>query len=161
MDGIATRTRFSTTMPTTDLSTTLFHGMHCPSSPLPLPSPASTPRRAHDFPNQEATDILSLPAQPTSMSSSPYSLFLLLVKGIMFVTHVFLPVISVFLHSALIALYAISIRNQTAPDMTDPRKPQPGAPWYITKSCGAPVSPSLKGYCMQAKGAFAVTVILL
>lgn len=44
--------------------------------------------------------------------------------------------------------------------MSDPAHPQPGAPWYITKSCGPPVSPSLIGYCKQAKAAFAVTILM-
>ena len=89
------------------------------------------------------------------------SVFLLLTKGIMFITHVFDPIVSAFLHAALIALYAVSIRNQTASDMSDLAHPQHGAPWYITKSCGAPVNPKLKGYCTQAKAALAVTILLL
>lgn len=89
------------------------------------------------------------------------SVFLLLIKGIMFITHVFDPLFSVLLHATLVSLYAVSLHNQTAPDMSDPQHPQPGAPWYITKSCGPPVKPSLKGYCTQAKAVFAVTVLLL
>lgn len=85
---------------------------------------------------------------------------MLLVKGIMFITHCFDPIISAIVHAALIALYAVSIHNQAASDMSDPKHPQPGAPWYITKSCGAPVDPNLNGYCKQAKGAFAVTIML-
>ena len=87
-------------------------------------------------------------------------MFILLVKAVMHITHVWYPLLSAVVHAALVVLYAISIHNQAAPDMSDPRHPQPGAPWYITKSCGAPVSESLRGYCMQAKGAFAVSIIL-
>ncbi|MCJ1271352.1 hypothetical protein MMC22_011252 [Lobaria immixta] len=89
------------------------------------------------------------------------SVFLLLIKGIMFITHVFDPIVSAILHAALIAIYAVSLHAQAGSDMSDPKHPQPGAPWYITKSCGAPVDPKLKGYCQQAKGAFAVTVLLI
>ena len=89
------------------------------------------------------------------------SLFILLIKGIMFITHLFDPLISTLIHAALTAIYAVSIRNQTAPDMSDPDHPQPGAPWYITKSCGPPVSPHLKNYCTQAKACFAVTILLV
>ncbi|KAL8708198.1 MAG: hypothetical protein Q9220_006868 [cf. Caloplaca sp. 1 TL-2023] len=89
------------------------------------------------------------------------ALFLLLCKGIMYICHIFYPLISTPIHAALVALFAVSLHAQAAPDMSDPDHPQPGAPWYITKSCGAPVRPSLKGYCQQAKGAFAVTVMLL
>ncbi|KAL8705787.1 MAG: hypothetical protein Q9201_001133 [Fulgogasparrea decipioides] len=89
------------------------------------------------------------------------ALFLLLCKGIMYICHIFYPLLSLPIHAALIALYAVSIHAQAAPDMSDPEHPQPGAPWYITKSCGAPVTPRLKGYCQQAKGSFAVTIMLL
>ena len=78
----------------------------------------------------------------------------------MTVCGVFHPVISVFFHSGLIAIWAVSIHNQAGSDMSDPAHPQPGAPWYITKSCGPPVSPSLIGYCKQAKAAFGVTIIM-
>ncbi|KAI4260096.1 MAG: hypothetical protein LQ352_000475 [Teloschistes flavicans] len=89
------------------------------------------------------------------------ALFLLLCKGIMYICHIFYPLISLIIHVALIALYAVSIHAQAGPDMSDPHHPQPGAPWYITKSCGAPVNPKLKGYCQQAKGSFAVAIMLL
>ncbi|KAL8823941.1 MAG: hypothetical protein Q9191_005425 [Dirinaria sp. TL-2023a] len=88
------------------------------------------------------------------------SLFLLLVKGIMFITHVFYPLLSVLVHALLVALYAVSIHAQTASDMSDPEHPQHGAPWYITRGCGAPVSEALVGYCKQAKAVLAVTVLL-
>ncbi|MCJ1462179.1 hypothetical protein MMC07_000779 [Pseudocyphellaria aurata] len=89
------------------------------------------------------------------------SVFLLLIKGIMFITHVFDPIVSAILHAVLVALYAISLHAQAGSDMSDPKHPQPGAPWYITKSCGAPVNPNVKGYCQQAKGAFAITILLI
>lgn len=79
----------------------------------------------------------------------------------MFITHLFDPLLSTLIHAGLIAIYAVSIRNQTAPDMSDSDHPQPGAPWYITKSCGPPVSPRLKNYCTQAKACFAVTILLV
>lgn len=88
------------------------------------------------------------------------SLFLLLVKGIMYITHVLHPILSVLVHAVLLALYAIAVHNQAGSDMSDPQHPQSGPPWYITKSCGAPVSPALKGYCMQAKGQFAISICL-
>ena len=65
-----------------------------------------------------------------------------------------------FVHAGLVAVWAVSIHNQAASDMSDPKHPQSGAPWYITKSCGPPVSPSLIGYCKQAKAAFAVTILM-
>lgn len=88
------------------------------------------------------------------------SLFILLVKAIMFIAHVFHPLLSVIVHAVLVVLYAVSIHAQTAGDMSDPNHPQKGAPWYITKGCGAPVDPALHGYCQQAKGTLAVTILL-
>ncbi|MDI1488541.1 MAG: hypothetical protein OHK93_007816 [Ramalina farinacea] len=79
----------------------------------------------------------------------------------MTVCGVFHPLISMFAHSGLVAVWAVSIHNQAGPDMSDPAHPQPGAPWYITKSCGPPVKPSLIGYCKQSKAAFAVTIIMM
>ena len=87
------------------------------------------------------------------------SVFLLLCKGIMLICSVFHPLISLAIHATLTALWAVAIHNQAAPDTSDPTRPQPGAPWYITKSCGPPVNPDLLGYCKQAKAAFAVSVI--
>jgi hypothetical protein len=79
----------------------------------------------------------------------------------MWITGVFHPLISLAIHAALVSLYAVSLHNQAGPDMSDPAHPQSGAPWYITKSCGPPVSESLVGYCKQAKSAFAVTVLMV
>ncbi|KAL8670329.1 MAG: hypothetical protein Q9168_005129 [Polycauliona sp. 1 TL-2023] len=91
---------------------------------------------------------------------SVVALFLLLCKAIMYICHVFYPLISTIIHAALVAIYAVSIHAQAAPDMSDPDHPQPGPPWYITKGCGGPVKPSLQGYCKQAQASFAVTIML-
>ncbi|KAK0516075.1 hypothetical protein JMJ35_002109 [Cladonia borealis] len=88
------------------------------------------------------------------------AVFILLCKAIMYITGVFHPLVSMFAHSGLLAIWAVAIHNQAGPDMSDPTHPQPGAPWYITKPCKAPVRPGLIGYCKQAKAAFAVTIIL-
>ena len=45
--------------------------------------------------------------------------------------------------------------------MSDPKHPQPGAPWYITKPCSVAHNPNNVHYCLQAKGAFASTCIML
>jgi len=89
------------------------------------------------------------------------SVFILLCKGVMWITGVFHPLMSLVIHAVLVALYSVSLHNQAASDKSDLAHPQLGAPWYITKSCGPPVSPSLLGYCKQAKAAFAVTVIMV
>ncbi|EEH45431.2 uncharacterized protein PADG_01581 [Paracoccidioides brasiliensis Pb18] len=92
---------------------------------------------------------------------SVLSLFFMLVKAPLFILHVFYPPLSVFVHIALTVLYSISIVRQASSDMMDPKHPQPGAPWYLTKSCSVAKRPSNIGYCQQAKGAFACTVIML
>ena len=88
------------------------------------------------------------------------SVFILLCKIIMTVCRIFHPLLSLFVHSGLVAIWAVSIHSQAGSDMSDPAHPQPGAPWYITKSCGPPVKSSLIGYCKQAKAAFAVTILM-
>ena len=89
---------------------------------------------------------------------SVLSMFLLLTKTIMYILHVFPPVMSALLHAILVALYAVSISYQAGADTSDPEHPQPGAPWYIMKSCSVCHDKSNIGYCQQAKAAFAVTV---
>ena len=79
----------------------------------------------------------------------------------MYIVHVWPPLLSALVHGILIALYAVSIRYQAGSDMSDPNCPQPGAPWYITKSCSIAGNSTDIGYCKQAKGAFAATCVML
>lgn len=92
---------------------------------------------------------------------SVLALFLLLVKAVLFITGLFPPLAGFLLHAALTVLFAYSVHAQTAPDLSDPRRPQRGAPWYLTKSCAVMHNKAYLGYCQQAKGAFAVTVLLM
>ena len=89
------------------------------------------------------------------------SMFLLLVKGTMYMLHVLPPIISAVLHAVLIVLYAIAIAYQASPDTSDPRHPQTGAAWYIMKSCSVTRDKSLVGYCQQGKATFACFVAML
>jgi hypothetical protein len=89
------------------------------------------------------------------------SMFIMLAKSIMYIVHVFPPILSVLIHAILIALYAVSVSYQTAPDTSDPEHPQYGAPWYITKPCSVAFSKSNIGYCQQAKASFAATVSMM
>ncbi|OJD25973.1 hypothetical protein ACJ73_02658 [Blastomyces percursus] len=91
---------------------------------------------------------------------SVLSMFFMLVKAPMFILNVFYPPFSVIVHTTLTVLYAVSIAYQASPDMTDPERPQPGAPWYLTKNCNVAKSPSNVGYCQQAKASFACTVLM-
>lgn len=88
------------------------------------------------------------------------TLFIQLTKGIMYICGVFYPLISLTVHAALTALWAVSVHAQAGSDMSDPDHPQPGPPWYITKSCGPPISAGNQGYCKQAKAAFAMGICL-
>ena len=88
-------------------------------------------------------------------------MFLLLTKVVLHVMHVFAPFISIIVHGVLVALYAIAVRNQTAPDVSNPQFRNNGPPWYISKSCSVSSNDKVKGYCDQAKASFIVTVIML
>ena len=85
---------------------------------------------------------------------------LLLVKATMFVLHTWIPILSVFVHAAEVALYAVSVKNQSTPDMSDPEHPSPGLPWYLSKGCSY-ADASNHGFCMQARGVFAVTCVMM
>ena len=93
---------------------------------------------------------------------SVLSMFLLLVKTTMFVMNVFLPLFSVVVHLVLIALYAVAIRNQSTPDLSNKDVPHlsKNMPWYLSKGCSY-ASEKNHGYCMQARASFAVTCVLL
>ncbi|KAJ9292956.1 hypothetical protein DTO271G3_8254 [Paecilomyces variotii] len=88
------------------------------------------------------------------------STFLLLTKAPIHILRVFYPPLSVAVHGALVVLYSIAASFQAGKDMSDPQHPQPGPPWYITKSCSVAAHKSDIGYCQQAKSLFAVTIII-
>lgn len=92
---------------------------------------------------------------------SVLGVFILLVKSIMYMLHVFPPILSVLVHALLIALYTVSVDYQASSDTTDPDHPQHGPPWYITKSCSVTKNKKLVGYCKQAKASFACTCAML
>ncbi|KAI9843736.1 MAG: hypothetical protein M1838_002479 [Thelocarpon superellum] len=91
---------------------------------------------------------------------SVLSMFLLLVKGVMHVMHLFYPWLSLLVHLLLVGLYAVSIAGQAGSDYSDPAHPSP-RPWYLTQSCSVAMTPQDEHYCELAKGTFAVTVIML
>lgn len=111
---------------------------------------------------------LSKTATNSNPSNTQYNLvigvlcmFFYLIKCTLFLMHVLYPIISLPLHAGLMSLWAYSIYMQTAPDTIDPRRQNKGAPWYLTKSCDIMEDKTIRGYCMQAKSAFAVSVIML
>jgi len=88
------------------------------------------------------------------------SMFILLVKSAMFILHCFIPVLSVFVHALLVALYCVSIYNQSRPDLSDPNSQQLSMPWYLQKGCSY-ATPGNKSYCLQARASFAVVVVMM
>jgi hypothetical protein len=88
-------------------------------------------------------------------------MFFYLIKVTMWLLHVFLPIFSILLHIPLLAIWAYGIYIQTSPDTIDPKRSNPGAPWYITKNCNIVEDKHVKSYCMQAKSSFAVSCIML
>jgi hypothetical protein len=92
---------------------------------------------------------------------SVLSMFIMLVKPVLFFMRALIPILSVLIHILLVVLYAYSTYGQSASDMTDKNHPQKGAPWYITKSCDVASDKKNIGYCKQAKASFAVTLCLL
>lgn len=96
---------------------------------------------------------------------SVLSMFILLVKSAMFIMHGFLPILSVVVHALLVALYAVSVSNQSTPDLsnTDPKQVpnlQRHMPWYLSKGCSYATG-SNYGFCMQARASFGVTIVMM
>jgi hypothetical protein len=88
-------------------------------------------------------------------------MFFYLIKSTMWLLKVFVPLISLVLHTALLCLWAYGLHIQTSPDTIDPQRMNKGAPWYLTKSCNIVEDKNIRAYCMQAKASFAVTIIMM
>lgn len=88
-------------------------------------------------------------------------MFFYLIKSTMWLLKVFIPLLSLILHMALLSLWAYGIHIQTSPDTIDPDRINNGPPWYLTKSCGIVEDKQIRAYCMQAKGSFAISIIML
>ena len=93
---------------------------------------------------------------------SVLSMFIMLVKATMYVLHAWLPILSVLVHALLIALYAVGVRNQATPDLsnTNVKNLSRNLPWYLEKGCSYAAQGN-HGYCMQARASFAVTCVML
>ncbi|CAG8948770.1 hypothetical protein HYFRA_00001892 [Hymenoscyphus fraxineus] len=95
-----------------------------------------------------------------NVAISVLSMFIMIVKAIMFSLHVWYPILSAITNAVLVGLYIASVYGQAGPDKSDPRRPSSTA-WYINKSCDYAPDSKLKHYCLMAKGTFAVTVIMV
>ncbi|KAE8148310.1 hypothetical protein BDV25DRAFT_20142 [Aspergillus avenaceus] len=89
------------------------------------------------------------------------SVFMLITKIPVHVLRIFYPPLSVFVHIGLFILYIVSAAYQAGSDTSDPRHPQSGPPWYITKSCNVASNKEVIGYCKQAKALFGFTIIII
>ena len=95
-----------------------------------------------------------------NVAISVISLFILIIKMIGVIMHLWYPLIALIFNIALVALYATSVYGQAGPDYADPTKPSPAA-WYIAKSCSVVANPAIQKSCALAKGTFAASIIML
>ncbi|KFX97132.1 hypothetical protein O988_05013 [Pseudogymnoascus sp. VKM F-3808] len=91
---------------------------------------------------------------------SVLSMFILLAKVVLFIMHMWIPLVSVIINVVLTALWCFSAYGQAGPDKSDPEHPSSVA-WYIAKSCSV-AEPSGNGHnCQMAKGSFAATIFMI
>ena len=83
----------------------------------------------------------------------------MIVKLVLFVLHVWYPLLGAVSNAILSGLWLASIYGQAGPDKSDSRYPSSTA-WYITKSCDYAKPSGNEKYCQMAKGTFAVTVFM-
>ncbi|OBT91924.1 hypothetical protein VE01_09903 [Pseudogymnoascus verrucosus] len=91
---------------------------------------------------------------------SVLSMFILLVKVVLFIMHMWVPIVSVIIDAIVIALWSFSAYGQAGPDHSDPAHPSSVA-WYIAKSCSVAEASGNKHNCEMAKGAFASTIFMI
>ena len=95
-----------------------------------------------------------------NVAVSVLSMFVLLVKVIMFVLHIWWPILGTISNAVITALWIVSMYGQMGPDHSDPRYPSNVA-WYISKGCDYATPHGAYGYCRQAQAAYAVTVVMM
>ncbi|RDL33134.1 Uncharacterized protein BP5553_08573 [Venustampulla echinocandica] len=94
-----------------------------------------------------------------NIAISVLSMFIMLVKFVLFSLHIWFPFVSNVINVILTALYCVSIYGQAGPDKSDPKRPSSSA-WYLSKSCSYAKPSGNEHYCIMAKGTFAATVIM-
>ena len=87
-------------------------------------------------------------------------MFILLVKVVLFIMHMWIPLVSVIIDLIVIALWIFSAYGQAGPDHSDPEHPSSVA-WYIAKSCDVAEASGNKHNCQMAKGSFASTIFMM
>ena len=91
---------------------------------------------------------------------SVISMFILLVKAVLFIMPMLIPLLSLIINIIVTALWCVSVYGQAGPDYSDPEHPSKVA-WYITKSCSYAEASGNKHNCNMAKGSFAASVLML
>jgi len=95
-----------------------------------------------------------------NVAISVLSMFIMLVKVVMFTMHIWYPLLGTVTNAILTALWVVSVYGQAGPDHSDPKFPSNVA-WYVSKSCSYAVASGNKHYCIMAKGTFATTVLMM
>ena len=91
---------------------------------------------------------------------SVLSMFILLIKAVLFIMHMWIPLVSLIINMIVTALWCVSVYGQAGPDYSDPEHPSKVA-WYITKSCSYAEASGNKHNCNMAKGSFAASILML
>lgn len=94
-----------------------------------------------------------------NVAISVLSTFILLIKAVMFVLHIWYPILGTVVNAVITALWIVSIYGQAGPDHSDSEHPSNVA-WYLTKSCSYAKPSGNEHYCLMAKGTFAITVVM-
>jgi len=87
-------------------------------------------------------------------------MFIQLVKVVMFVMHIWYPILGAITNLIITALWIVSVYGQAGPDHTDPHH-KSNVAWYIGKSCSYADPYHWGHYCKLAKATFAVSVIMM
>ncbi|CAD6442033.1 311b209a-319d-4070-8869-af2bfc593f84 [Sclerotinia trifoliorum] len=104
--------------------------------------------------------VWSQTLQNFNVGISVLSMFIQLCKVVMFIMHVWWPLLSTVINGLLTVCWIVSIYGQAGPDHTDPKHPSNVA-WYVAKSCSYARPSGNEHYCQMAKGTFAVTVFMM
>ncbi|RKF76807.1 hypothetical protein GcM1_224035 [Golovinomyces cichoracearum] len=94
-----------------------------------------------------------------NVAVSVLSLFLLLVKVVMFVLKIWFPILGTISSASICALWITSMYGQMGPDYIDHNHPSHIA-WYIGHSCDIARQSGNHHYCVLAKVTFANTVFM-
>lgn len=89
------------------------------------------------------------------------SVFILITKLPLHILKLLYPCVHAVVQTGLVIIYCASAAWQAGSDTTDPKYPQSGPPWYITKSCSVAHDKGNLSYCKQAKALFAFTILIM